>query len=369
MKKAFLFILILITLGGVGYFSYSYFFKNTKIQTQTKNPQDRSLVSVTRGEISDQVTVPGEITTDSRNSLEVKGEVSGKIKKIHPVIGDVVKKGDLLIELDERDLLTEKETAQRDIDGNILSLDKSKRLFERSEKLFAKKLVSLQDFENSKTDYLIAQNNYEKAQSRLQSVIDKIEKTKIRAPMDGTVIVLPVVNGQVIVGAGSVNAGTLLMTIADLSKMIIQCHMNQVDIVYVKEDQNVTFRVVSVNKSNQKGTVNIIAPTATVKNNLRGYGVTIKIEELDPSIRPGMSADVTFTLKTVTGALLLPLQAIFSDNNGDKVVYVHSLNPEADLEKRVVKTGIISLQKVEITSGLQEGDRVSTTRPLSNEKK
>ncbi len=363
MKNTTLFILLCALLGLGGWFGFQ------KLKSISKNKLDSSkgemeelYAHVKRETLVDKIVVSGDISPDSRNSVEVKGEISGKIKNIFPTIGQSVKSGELLIELDDRDLLTEKSTAQTDVEGAQLSLDKAKRLYERSEKLFEKKLISMEESENKKTDFLIAKNSFEKAESRLRSVIDKIDKTQIRSPIDGKVIALPIVAGQVVVGAGSVNAGTLLMTVADLSKMIISCHINQIDISHINENQTVTFKVDSVQQDLFKGTVNIISPTATSKNNIKGYGVTIQILELDPKIRPGMTADVTFLIKTSENTLTLPLNSVFNDEEDRKVVYLQT-HPEIEPKKQAISTGIITYDKVEVLSGLKEGDQVLLTKP------
>lgn len=362
VKKPYLILLILLLLIGI-WFGFKKYREHVILTSRySKEQLEENFAKVERQTIIDQITVSGDISPDSRNSVEVKGEISGKIKKVYATIGQNIKAGDLLVELDDRDLLTEKSTAQTEVEGSQLSLDKAKRLFERSEKLFEKKLISLEENENKKTDFLIAQNTFDKSQSRLRSVNDKLDKTKICSPINGKVIALPVVSGQVVVGAGSVNAGTLLMTVADLSKMIISCHINQVDILHINEGQEVLFRVDSIQKSGLKGIVNVISPTAVSKNNIKGYSVTIEIIDLDNKIRPGMTADVTFLIKTSENALTLPLNSIFNDENDNKVVYLQS-NPQVPAQKQQISLGIVTFDKVEVLSGLKEGDRVLLTKP------
>ncbi|MES2309658.1 MAG: efflux RND transporter periplasmic adaptor subunit [Verrucomicrobiota bacterium] len=368
MKKVFGVLLVLVILGtGIWYQFYDSKTHKKSANAEAKKHTRALYATVKMETIVDRILVSGEITPDARNSVEVKAEISGKIKKIYPTIGKNVKAGSTLVELDDRDLLTEKSSAQTEIEGTQLSLDKAKRLFDRSDKLYAKKLISQEEYENSKTDFLVAQNNFEKSQSRLQGVLDKLDKTQIRSPMDGKVIALPVVAGQVVVGAGSVNAGTSLMTVADLSKMIINCHINQVDIAHLQENQPVTFRVDSLRKDKLQGSINIIAPIATSKNNVKGYDVLIQIQDLDPQIRPGMTADVIFPIKTVEQALTLPLNAVYSDELDNKVVYIPQ-GPEIEPEKRVITLGIVTLDKVEVLSGVKEGEQVFLEKPKMSDK-
>ncbi len=365
MKKAASIALLLVIGVGLWYFIF-------RGNSKKSHPSRGSFIlpttaTVERRTILQTVLVSGDIAPAV--SVEVKAEISGRIKRIAKTIGDAVKKNDLLVELDDRDLLTEKASAQTDIEGTRFSLEKSKRLYERSQKLFDRKLISLETFENTKTDYDVAQNNFEKAGSRMRTVLDKLEKTRIPAPMDGTILTLPVVEGQVVIGAGSVNSGTLLMNMADLTHMVIYSHVNQVDIAQIKSHQKVDFRVDSIREKKMPAVVSLISPIATSKNNIKGFAVTLDVKEIDPRLRPGMTADVTFPILEVENTLALPLNAIFTDENDNKIVYRPSKDPNEEPEKVPVVLGVVTYDYAEIKSGLKQGDLVLLVKPEELPKK
>jgi RND family efflux transporter MFP subunit len=197
-------------------------------------------------------------------------------------------------------------------------------------------------------------------------VQDRLAKTQVFAPIDGMVLSIPVVTGQVVVAAASVSSGTLLLTIANLKDMVITTHVNQVDISHIKPKQKVDFVVDSVRDKTMHGTVSLISPIATVKNNTKGFPVTVLIDELDPSVRPGMTANLTFPISRSPNALAVPLSAVFSTPDNDKVVYVPSPDPQAAPVKRKVELGIVNFDYAEIKSGLKEGDKVFLTKPASS---
>jgi RND family efflux transporter MFP subunit len=368
VKKAFLTLIFLAVAGGGGWFFFQKInpsFKQgaaSEPKSGRRAPQAVSeLATVERRTLTQVISSSGDITPAVQ--VEVKPEISARIKTIQVAAGEHVKKDEVLIELDDKELLTEKASVQTEIVGAQVNLDKGKRTYERAKQLFERKLISQEVFENSKTDYDVAQNNLDKLLSKLRSVNDRLEKTKVLAPMDGTVLSLPVVPGQVVVAAASVNSGTLLMTVADLSQMRIITHINQVDITHLAKDQKVEVSVDSVRDKKMYGTVFFISPVASIKSNVKGFSVEVLARDLDPQIRPGMTANLIFTISTVADALSVPLSAVFTEDNESKVVYVGNGKAVSKPEKRPVEIGIVNFDYAEIKAGLKEGESVFLTKP------
>jgi RND family efflux transporter MFP subunit len=210
-----------------------------------------SLLRAEKRDIDFSVEVSGDVAT--ANQLEVKSEVSGKIKALHVEVGDEVKSGELLAEIDDRDLLTEKQSLMTEIDGAKLEVDKDRKNFERAKELHDSKLISQEQYDNLASEYDLAQNSLVRADRKLAILEDKLNKTKITSPMDGTVLTRPVVQGQVVIAAASVNSGTTLMTIANLSELIVETHVNQIDVARLKQDQQVKLRAESLKDSAMTG--------------------------------------------------------------------------------------------------------------------
>ena len=302
-----------------------------------------------------------EVMGDLRPSVQVdvKAEVSGKIKKIHVSIGNTVKRGAPLLELDDSDLLTERDSTAIEIAGAKLQLSKAAVNAKRAQELLAGDLVSKQDAENLKLDADIAANSLERATKRLQAVEDKLTKTRIASPIDGVVTTLPVVEGQVVVGGPSVSAGTLLMTLANLTDMLISAHVNQMDVTRMIEGQGVEVTVDAFEGTKLEGKIQLVAPIATIKNNIKGFAVDILVTSQDRRIRPGMSANVRIPIAHAKAALSLPIEAIFRE--GEKR-FVFVKNGEK-FERRKVEVGLTTSDRAEIKGGLQEGEVVSLVRP------
>src|SRR5690606_22878378 len=128
-------------------------------------------------------------------------------------------------------------------------------------------------FANLEADLAISENALDKSKSRLQTVEDRLRKTKIVAPADGMALDLPVKEGQVVVAAASVNAGTVLMTFANLSELQIYSHVNQVDAPRLRKGQDVEVKMSDTSDDPIVARIDFIAPLAVVKNNIKGFEV------------------------------------------------------------------------------------------------
>lgn len=314
-------------------------------------------VKVVRRDVEVTVEAVGEI--NPANQVTVKAEVSGRIRSIAVVVGQTVKRGELLLALDDTDLLTERQAAQTEIDGAQLQLTKAQRDFTRNKELFESKLVSKETYDNSKTERDLAQNDFERAERRLQTVEDKLQKVRIVAPFDGTVLTLAVSKGQVVSGATSVSQGTELMTFADLNELVIRPHISQVDIAKMETGQVATITVNSLTGVKMEGRVILIAPVATVKTGIKGFSMDVLITRGAARIRPGMNANVVFPISRAEHVLTVPVSVVFTEGK-EKVVYIPK---GTGYERRVVELGASDYKYCEVTSGLNEGDIVASERP------
>jgi len=355
MKKLLLAILIFATLAGGGW----WLWKSGKFGGAKEEAiPERLLTKAEKRDIDFSVEVAGDVAPSFQ--LDVKSEVSGKIKAVHVEAGDTVKSGDLLVEIDDRDLLTEKQSVLSEIDGAKLEMEKDKRNYERSKELFEAKLVSREQFDNLTSEFDISQNNLVRAQRKLEITEEKLRKTKVISPIDGTVLTLPVIEGQVVIAAASVNSGTTLMTVANLDKLLVQTHVNQVDVARLKVEQPVKLKADSLRELVMNGKISFIAPVATVKNSVKGFDIEATIENPSSRLRPGMTVNLNIPIAKADSAISVPISAVFRGDGNKKVIYVR--NGEAT-ERREVKIGVTNFDFAEVKDGLQEGEVVMLVEP------
>ncbi len=360
MKKLVLLALLLLVAGG----AWRLFFSKPTPAIIADAPRERLVATVEKRDIHYTVEVSGDVTPVLQ--VEVKPEVGGKLKRLYVKAGDQVRGGDILCEIDDTDLASEKSSALTEIEGAKLTVDKNRRNFERAKDLAAAKLISTEVFDNLSADYLIAENGLVKAERKLQIVEDRLRKTKILSPTDGAVLSLGVTEGQIVVAAASVNSGTSLMVIADLSRLLVDTHVNQIDVAKLVLGQTVALRADSVADLGLQAAISFIAPIASIKNNVKGFQVQALIENPDPRLRPGMTVNLSIPIASVEAAVSVPISAVFKGDHDRKIVYVRE---GERTEPREVKVGVTSLDRAEITSGVQPGEEILLVEPRKLDKK
>src|SRR4051812_24776864 len=240
MKKKFLAALALALVAGGAW----YFGSHQQPAKATTSNEDRFIARAEKRDIDFSIEVSGDVTPASQ--LEVKPEVGGRLTALHVEPGQTVKERALLVEIDDRDLLSEKESVLTEIEGAQLTVDKTQKNFTRAQELSEAKLISRESFDNLSSELALAQNGLVKAQRKLQLTEDKLVKTKVFAPSEGTVLTVPVIEGQVVIAAASVNSGTTLMTVANLNRLLVETHINQVDVARLELNKVVKLRAESL---------------------------------------------------------------------------------------------------------------------------
>ena len=380
MKRPLLWLTVAVALVG-GYLAVRQwpekvmFWKSSAAAESGKKPARPTTALVASRNINFAISAAGEITPAEQ--VSVRPEVSGRIDKLPVDIGDKVKKGEVLFTLDDQDLQTEKSQRQIEIEGAKLQVNSARLAtekvdlaFNRNKDLFGQKLVSKEIFDNSvnelevvKNAHAIAQNNLERSQAALRVVEDKLSKTKIVAPFDCTILTRPVSVGQAVSGASGVNSGTEVLTIADLSELIINAHINQADVTRMSVNQKVQIEVEAVPGLKLFGRLDRIAPQATIKNGIKGFATRIIVKNDETTgIRPGMTANLTIPLQSADNVIAIPLAAVFTDQ-GNRFAYVR----EGEKFARVpIQIGVSDYDFAEVTKGLNGGEIVSLVTPAED---
>src|SRR5436190_571631 len=365
MKKI---IIVLVVLGiGVS----AYYLRNNahKSGPAAGSPLRATTAEVIQTNISFAVNAAGEI--GPAEQVSVRPEINGKIDQLPVDIGDQVKKGDLLFKLDDKELQQQRESNLTDIERARLELQKAERDFKRAEQLLAERLISQELFDDTKTTYELGKNSLERAQRELAILEERLTKTEVRAPFDCTVLTRPVSMGQAVSGSGGFNSGTEVLTIADLNNMVINAHVNQADVPRLKVNQTVEIAVEAVAGLKVTGVVERIAPQATIKNNIKGFAARILLKNVDPRVRPGMTANIKIPVASADNVMAVPLTAVFTEKNSEsekmeRFVYVEKGDA---FEKRNVKVGVSDYFFAEVQDGLAEGEIVSLEIPKEEREK
>jgi RND family efflux transporter MFP subunit len=359
MKK-FIALILLSGLGVGGYFGWKQW-QAGKLATALPDRPTTAPVEVR--DIQFAVNAAGEIAPAEQ--VSVRPEINGKIEILAVDVGDKVKKGDLLFKLDDSELQQQRASNLTDIERAKLSVEKAERDYKRAQQLLEEKLISQELFDDTKTAFDLARNAADRAQKDLAITEERLTKTEVRAPFDCTVLTRPVSVGQAVSGSGGFNSGTEVLTIADLTSMVINAQVNQADVPRLKPGETVEVTVEAVTGLQINGVVERISPQATIKNNIKGYPARIVLKDVDPRVRPGMTANVKIPVATAADVIAVPLSAVFTEKLPEstameRFVYVQK---GMGFEKRNVKVGISDFFYAEIQEGLSPGEVVSLELP------
>lgn len=330
-----------------------------------KNAVSYTMATVTRQDISTSVTATG--TIEPVTKVEVGTQVSGIIDKIYVDYNSQVHKGQVIAELDKTNLISELTSAKSNLANAQSELDYQKANFDRYAKLFEKGLVSTDDYENARLSYEKARQNIVVQQQNVTKAQTNIGYATITSPIDGIVLSREVEEGQTV--ASAMTTPTLFYIAQDLTDMRVIADVDEADIGGVKEGQRVSFTVDAFPDDTFAGTVTQVRLEATTESNVVTYEVVIAAPNKDLKLLPGLTANVTIYTAERQGVLSLPTKALrFTPNQAlmtpeQTIEDVQSESKVWKLDGNVfralpVKTGLNGGTNVEITEGLNEGDKV-----------
>ena len=276
--------------------------------------------ALSRGDIEALVVASG--TLNPVDIVDVSTQVSGRLAKVLVDFNSKVKAGQLVAEIDQSSFLTRLDqnqanyrSAQAALDGARVTTENTKKKFERAQSLFEKNLISFEEKENSETQYLSAEADLKSSEARLEQARSQLDSSKvdlsytvIRSPIDGIVISRNVNVGQTV--AASFQAPILFQIANDLSKMRVECSIDEADIGKVQEGQEARFSVDAFPNDNFIGKVSQVRYSATVQQNVVTYTAIVDVNNPDLKLRPGMTATASILTGQARNVLRVPNTAL-----------------------------------------------------------
>ena len=368
MKKVFKWVAALVILAGLGWYGYQ--------KMQPKNEATFITEEVKRGKIAQTVSATGEIA--ATNLVDVGAQVSGQIKKMHVKIGDVVKEGDLIAEIDNvtqvNEVNTRKaqlQTYQAQLESAQVALKIAQRKYSRYKSLASADAVSKEEFEATEDSLATNRAKIKELQSSIrqtQIAINTAEKdlgyTRITAPSAGTVVSLVVEQGQTI---NASQTSPTVVQIADLTSMTNKMQIAEGDATKVKAGQTVNFTILSEPDTPISAKLDSIDPGLTTMSqgsyskstdttsNAIYYYARATVPNPDGKLAIGMTTQNTVEIASADNVLMVPTVAI-KTKDGKKFVRVLEANNQA--VDREIQTGLKDSMNTEVKSGLNEGEKV-----------
>ena len=382
MKKRFFILLGLLVAAGAAY----YFFSSNSKQETTYLTE-----SVTRGNVEKTVVASGSV--ESVNEVDVGAQASGKITKLYVKLGQEIKKGEMIADIDSTtqiNTLNTKKAAlvsyQAQLKAKKTAYDVALSSYNRLSKLYTQKATSFLDsvntakstLDNAKAEMEAIEANIKQAEIEVNTAETNVSYTKITAPMDGTVISVPVSEGQ------TVNANQTtptIVTIADLSKMKIKPEISEGDITKVKAGQEVSFTILSDSQTVYHSVIDSVDPANTTTSDSSStssstssssssttsaiyYYANVLIDNPNRTLRIGMTTENNIKIANAKDVLLVSNMAI---QKRDGKNFVNVLNDKNQPEPREVEIDVQNDFKTEIKSGLNEGEKVIVSQVANGE--
>lgn len=282
---------------------------------------------VTRQDIVVDVEATGIIAPV--NAVEVRSKASGQIIKLPVELGARVKPGDLLAQIDPRDAQNRYDQAVAAREAAQANLEVTEAQYERAMQLAKEGVITAPELENAKLSYANAKSQLATARTNLDIAKVALEDVTIRAPVAGVVIQKLVSVGQVISSStNSPSGGTVLLQMADLSRVRDSTLVGESDIGRVRPGLTASVRVDAYPNRVFHGTVDKIAPQATVEQSVTMFPVLINIDNQDGALMPGMNSDVSVLVSRVEGALAIPNDAIRTLRDVEAAALALGMDPD-----------------------------------------
>ena len=375
---------------------------------------EKGKTKTAKAEVADvQVRVTEVGSVEPQVKVDVKSVLSGKVVELLVREGDRVKRGQVLARV-EPDVNQARDLAQvkNSVAETEIALAEAKATHDRNQGLLSQGLLSAQAGLESETRYRQAKATHDAAMDKYRIVQESgvpiaaveagiTQRLNVASPMDGVVIRRPVELGDTVMsGVSSFNAGTVLMTVADVETMIIKAGINEVDIGKVRLQQPVKVSLDAYPKVRFAGTIQRIAPAARLEEKVKVFDVEIAIDRQGNELRTGMTANIDVVGEKREKVLAVPVEAIFKKDETE-VVYVKKAEaakpadkgglfstvfaagkkdtPPAKLdpkdawkekfELREIETGLASVDRVEVVKGLAVGTEIAVEDPTRPKEK
>lgn len=321
--------------------------------------------TVKASDIQNSITATG--TIEPVTSVTVGTQVSGIVSKLYVDYNSVVKRGQVIAELDKTNLVSELNTAKANLSSAQSSMNYQMANYNRYKTLYNKGLVSADEYESARLSYLQAKEQVAQSRENVNRAQTNLGYATITSPIDGVVLSKAVEEGQTV--AASFNTPELFVIAKDLTDMRVIANIDEADIGGVKEGQRVSFTVDAFPDDSFEGRVTQVRQQATTESNVVTYEVVISARNNDLKLKPGLTANVTiYTLEknnvlavaakalrfTPNEALLSKEQKI-EDCQGDHKLWTLEGNT---FKAHEVEIGTSNGMMTEIVSGVKEGTEV-----------
>ena len=320
--------------------------------------------------LNTNVVATGKLNPE--DEIELKPQVTGIVDMIYVEEGDMIQKGDLIAKIrvvpNEQSLVS----ANSRINSSKLSFDNSKRLFDRSEELFSKGVISKQDFENAELSLNQAQESLKQAQNDFKIIKQGSlsgggsANTNIVAQISGTILEIPVREGNQVIESNNFNAGTTIATVADMSIMIFEGQVDEAEVGKLEEGKDIKVVLGALGEEEFPSKLTFVAPKGIEVNGAVQFKIKANVEIPTSKVRAGYSANAIIEIENTENSLCIK-ESLIQFNRFTEKPFVEILNDDGVFVKKDITIGISDGISVEVLEGIKEDDKIKVWNKVLEE--
>lgn len=343
--------------------------------------------AATRRDIVVRVQATG--TLEPIDLIAIRSKASGFVQKMPVDIGSDVKAGDLIVQIDPRDVKNQYDETVADDVASVVAMHNAELQKKRADDMLAQRVITPAEHDSVAAGYVRAVSVVAEDRADLDLARQKLEDATVRAPVDGTVLTKSVSLGQLVTSAtGTFGRDTSIVTMANLLRVRMRVNVDEADMANIRPGEPATIRVDAVPSRGFDGVVEKIEPTAVVNQGVTFFPVLVTIDNHERLLMPGMNGEVTIIAARKSGVLAIPVDAVRASNELVSIARVFqtpadSLReaispallpastsatggarfavvalPGGGYELRAVRSGVTDLEWVEMLGGMKEGEKV-----------
>lgn len=350
-------------------FAAAYF-----IKTNSKPPVTFETETAFKTDIEQETVATGKVIPE--DEVEIKPQISGIIEKIYVEEGAKLEAGDLIAKIKVVPNEQSLNSARGRVNNAEIALNNAKIEYDRNKSLFEKGVVSSQNFNNIELQYKQAKLELENARSDYQIIRmgsaggSSTANTNIRATVSGTILEIPVKEGDQVIQSNNFNDGTTIATIADMSIMIFEGQVDEAEVGKLKLDMPLKISLGAIQDKELDANLKFIAPKGLEEQGAVQFKIEADLKLPDSLfIRAGYSANASIVLEKKENILAIKEALLQFDKDSEKP-YVEVATGDQQFERRDIEIGISDGMNVEIVSGITEEDKIKVwnkTEPIKNE--
>jgi HlyD family secretion protein len=355
-------------------------------QKKTAEITKLPITTVRRADIAVRVQATGVL--EPINPVDIKSKAQGQVIQLPVEVGSVVKAGELLAQVDPRDVKNQFDAAMGDDLVSSAGLKQAMQDAARKDSLFSKHVITTSQHDSTVSTLISAKSTLQQSRANLDLARQKLEDATVHSPIPGTVVSRPVSMGTIITSATSANGGTTLMTVADLGRVRMRVTIDEVEMANIRVGEPASVAVDAFPDRKFDGVIEKVEPQAVVTQGVTFFPVLVSISNKENLLMPGMNGEVTIKAADLSQVLQVPIDAIRATNELSPVsrmfaVPVDTLSNmlrrdlvagegttgipgryvvvqlnDSTYEMRLIKVGPTDLRVTEVLSGVKEGDKI-----------